>query len=366
VVTALGNNLQRTWENLAAGRGAIHPRPWLSGPWGEARGAAIPLFEPPAGGSRLESLLDGVLAMIPATPPDAALVTATTKGGGDLLTRRENGGDGMRDALLPEALPRLVARRRGLRPGINVSAACASSTLAIARAAGRIASGRAEAALVVCLDLLTPFVLAGFSALKALAAGPCRPFDRERCGLALGEGAAALLLMSPRRARREGRCCRGAVLGWGSAGDANHLTAPLRDGGGLVRAVEQALRGAAQPIDAVAGISAHGTGTRYNDAMELAAFQRLFGSRFLPVGSVKGAIGHTLGAAGGIEAVLGLKALWESTLPPTRGCRHPEGWAEGRVASRPLPLEGEILLSTNSGFGGINAALLLARGACGP
>jgi 3-oxoacyl-[acyl-carrier-protein] synthase II len=257
--------------------------------------------------------------------------------------------------------------RQGLgSDGINISAACASSTIALGRAAGRIASGRAEAVLVVCLDLLSTFVLAGFSALKALSIGPCRPFDLERGGLSLGEGAAAMLLMSPSRARREGRGCRGRILGWGAASDAHHLTAPLRNGGGLVSAVTLALRQAALPEAAVGAICAHGTGTRYNDAMELAAFERIFGNRRLPLGSVKGAIGHTLGAAGGIEVVLGLKSLWERVLPPTCGCRQPEGWAAERVATRSQSLAGEILLSTNSGFGGINAALLLGRGECGP
>ncbi len=366
LVTALGENLAATWDGLGAGRSAIVSQPHLAGAWGEANGAAIPFLAQPAQGSRFMPLLERLLKMMPQAPLDSALVTATTKAGVDLLTCLSLQGCQSWEAVLPEALPRQVAMRQGLGGGINISAACASSTIALARAASRIASGRAEVALVVCLDLLTAFVLAGFSALKALSSDPCRPFDLKRSGLSLGEGAAAMLLMSPARARREGRGCRGTILGWGAASDASHLTAPLRDGSGLVRAIELALQQAALPTAAVAAVCAHGTGTRYNDAMELAAFERIFGARRLPLCSVKGAIGHTLGAAGGIEAVLGLKALWERFLPPTCGCRQPEGWAEGRVTSQSMAFDGEVLLSTNSGFGGINAALLLGRGECGP
>ena len=108
-------------------------------------------------------------------------------------------------------------------------------------------------------------------------------------------------------------------------------------------------------------MSAHGTGTVYNDLMELTAFSEVFGRR-LPIHSVKGALGHTLGAAGGIETALALQSLAAGWLPPTCGCSEPEAAAEGQVSSRAVPLPGETLLTTNSGFGGINAALLLEKG----
>jgi 3-oxoacyl-[acyl-carrier-protein] synthase II len=153
------------------------------------------------------------------------------------------------------------------------------------------------------------------------------------------------------------------VVGWGAANDATHITAPARDGSGLIQATRQALAKAGIAPDDIAAISAHGTGTVFNDLMELTAFQAVFGTRAVPVQSVKGAIGHTLGAAGGIEVALGLKALNCRVIPPTVGFRKPEQGVAGWVSALPLPVTGPYLLTTNSGFGGVNAALVLKGGA---
>jgi 3-oxoacyl-[acyl-carrier-protein] synthase II len=166
--------------------------------------------------------------------------------------------------------------------------------------------------------------------------------------------------MAPERARHEGREPLATLSGWGVAGDAFHITAPARDGCGLVQAVRGALERADLSPEKVAGINAHGTGTVYNDAMELTAFGSVFGDRNIPLHSIKGAIGHTLGAAGGIETAVALRSLAEGIIPPTVGCSDPE--VEGQVGDRPFPLAGDVLLATNSGFGGINAALVLEKG----
>jgi 3-oxoacyl-[acyl-carrier-protein] synthase II len=198
--------------------------------------------------------------------------------------------------------------------------------------------------------------------LQALSDKPCRPFDRNRNGLSLGEGAAALLLMSRARARKEGRNSLGTILGWGAAGDASHITAPAKDGCGLWQAVCRAFQVAGLNASEIAAISAHGTGTVYNDQMELKAFSQIFGDNLIPIFSIKGAIGHTLGAAGGIEVAVGLQALATRTIPPTVGFSRAEQGAEGRVASQAVDISGDNLLTTNSGFGGINAALILGKG----
>jgi len=260
-----------------------------------------------------------------------------------------------------EELLRKVAARFGiLRGGININAACASSTIALARAAAMIATGGTDTAPICCFDLVSEFVFSGFSALQGLSREPSRPFDRDRSGLTLGEGGAILLLMSEERLRRERRRSLGTVLGWGVANDANHITAPARDGCGLVQAVRQAVGVAGLNAGSIAAINAHGTGTVYNDLMELTAFETLFGEgHAIPIHSVKGAIGHTLGAAGGIEAALGLRSLAEGRIPPTVGFLNPERGAEGRVRNEAVAISTGALLTTNSGFGGINAALLL-------
>jgi len=190
---------------------------------------------------------------------------------------------------------------------------------------------------------------------------PCRPFDRDRKGLSLGEGAAALLLMDAARARRESRDPLGTVLGWGISNDATHITAPAKSGRGLVQAVDQALKSANRKPEEITAISAHGTGTVYNDLMELKAFRQVFGERKVPMYSSKGAIGHALGAAGGLEIILGLKTLATRMVPPTVGFANPEKGAEGQVNYGPQAVSGDYLLTTNSGFGGVNAAIVLGR-----
>ncbi len=361
---ALGNDIATLWDNLLAGRSGIRPVTRFAVEGYPAREAAcVPGLGIDGRGSLLPALVDRVLARLGPVPPDADLVTATTKAGIDCLERLVKGLPALADDALPASLPAsLSARLRLEGRALNISAACASGAVALARGALSIALGRAEAVLVCAADLVSEFVFSGFSALGALSPGPCRPFDRNRNGLSLGEGAAALMLMSPGRARREGRPCLGRLVGWGVAADAAHVTAPDRDASGLVQAVRRALAVARLTEDRVCAVSAHGTGTVYNDRMEITAFNRLFGGRPLPVHSVKGAIGHTLGAAGVIEAALGVWSLARGVLPPTVGLRDPEPDAAGRVAPVCRPIAGDVLLTTNSGFGGINAALLIRKG----
>lgn len=368
VVTGLGPTLRDLWEGLLAGRSALAPiTRFPAGTYTSQLASCVPGLSAPAGRSLLADLVGRALAQLGDLPRDAALVTASTKGGIDALERLARGEEADPREFLLGPLAARTARELGLEgPVVNVSAACASSTIALARAAAWVASGRVEAALVVCVDLVSEFVFSGFSALKALSPGACRPFDRHRAGLSLGEGAAALLLVSEARGRREGRRHLGTVLGWGASDDAHHVTAPARDGAGLVQAVREALARAGLGPEAVAAVSAHGTGTVFNDAMELTAFGALFGDGRVPLHSVKGAVGHSLGAAGGIEAALGLASLAHGLLPPTVGLQEPDPAALGRVAAEALPFDGEVLLTSNSGFGGVNGALVLGRGTDAP
>lgn len=366
-VTGLGPSLEALWSGLLAGRTALAPvSRFPTGSYASRVASCVEGLAAPPGRSLLGDLVGRVLAQLGDVPGDAALVTATTKGGIDDLERCKRGEPAGAGYLLGP-LARDLARDLGLAgPVLNVAAACASSTIALARAAGWVATGRVEAALVVCMDLVTEFVFSGFSALRALSPEPCRPFDRRRAGLSLGEGAAALLLVSGERGRREGRRHLGSVLGWGVSDDAHHITAPARDGAGLVQAVGRALGRAGLGPGDVAAVSAHGTGTVFNDAMELAAFRTAFGGRPVPLHSVKGAIGHTLGAAGGLEAALGLASLWHGLLPPTVGFEEPDPEAEGRVSAAAVPFGAGVLVTSNSGFGGVNGALVLGRGEDAP
>ncbi len=365
VVTALGSTLESLWHKLMAAETAIRPItrfPVDQDHYHAKIAAHIDDLKAGGGRSMLQDLLGRLFLEMGPVPSDAALITATIKSGADNLESFCRGKPASFQDVLLSSVADIVGAKLGLAGnGICISASCASSTIAVAHGTGLIESNRAEAVLVCCGDLITEYHFSGFSALKALSPFPCRPFDRDRKGLSLGEGAAALLLMNAARARRENRDQLGTVLGWGIANDATHITAPAKSGRGLVQAVDQALRSAKIHPEDITAISAHGTGTVYNDLMELNAFRQVFGERKVPMYAIKGAIGHTLGAAGGIEAILGLKTLSTRMVPPTVGFSNPEKGAEGQVSPAPQAVSGDYLLTTNSGFGGVNAALVLGR-----
>jgi 3-oxoacyl-[acyl-carrier-protein] synthase II len=363
-VTPLGDSLNQLWQGLLAGQSSIGPV--LRFPvdnYSAGIAACIEDLSPTADRSMTHSLLERLIMQVDRVPPDSLLITATTKSGIDNLERIRLGiSADSRDVQLSRAAE-TISRRLGLiGESMNISASCASSTIAIAQGAAMIAAGRAEVVIICCMDLVTEFVFSGFSCLRALSPTPCRPFDRNRSGLTLGEGAASLLLMSAERAQREHRARLGTILGWGAVNDASHITAPAKNACGLIRAIHLALKMSARKSRDIAAICAHGTGTVYNDLMELKAFNQVFGNHNIPVYSVKGAIGHTLGAAGGIEVALSLQTLSNQVVPPTVGFDTPEKGAQGSVSSKPTEISGDCLLTTNSGFGGINAAIILKKG----
>ncbi len=246
-------------------------------------------------------------------------------------------------------------------PVLTVSNACASGVLAQIQAARLLTRGLADFMIVVGVDLLSDFILSGFSSLKALSPQTCRPFDKRRDGLSLGEGAGALIL-----AREEGMSevlGAGSIKGWGASNDANHLTGPSRDGGGLTLAIERALTQSGLQPQEIDYINAHGTGTVYSDAMEAKAFFSVFGEgNSSPISSLKGYLGHTLGAAGIIETVLCSRAMEESTAPGTLGLED-VGVEEPLqiIKSNQTGHQMSNILKVNSGFGGVNAALVVSR-----
>lgn len=364
IVTALGNSLQETWERLIGGFcgiGTIHR--FAADKYSNPIGACIRDLAPSPDRSMICSLLEKLLLKLGPLSPETALITATTKLGIDNLEKHRKKEITRIEDALPVSMPGFVSHKLNLKQeGVNVSASCASSTIAIAQASAMISSGMADTVLICCADIITEFTFSGFSALKILSPFPSKPFDRNRDGITLGDGAAALLLMSEKYAREKGYPCLAVVKGWGSASDAFHIISPATDGSGLLAAVYQAFHRAGITHKHVSGISAHGTGTIYNDNMELAVIGRIFGERKVPVYSIKGTIGHTLGASGGIEVALAVKALEHRIIPPTVGLQKPEREAEGYVSTQPVTFTGDYLLTCNSGFGGINAAIVLEKG----
>jgi 3-oxoacyl-[acyl-carrier-protein] synthase II len=362
VVTALEAGVDAFWDALLTGRTGIAPvRRFATDGYVSNLAGCIPALDAERPQSRLDALVQMLLDGIEPVPPDTMVITASTKAGVDQLETSLRKRPTALDRILGRDVADLITERLGLEgPRQTVSAACASSTIAIILAACRIASGETEAVLVCGLDLVSEFVFSGFSALHALSSTACRPFDISRDGLLLGEGAACLLLMSERRMKQENRRSLGRVAGWGMASDAHHVTAPSRTGEGLILAIRQALGVAGVTPANVAAVNAHGTGSVYNDAMELVALHTVFDA-LPPFHSVKGAIGHTMGACGVIETIVGLCSLRHQRIPPTAGLQTPEPNATGGVFAEAQSISGDYLLTTNSGFGGINAAIVLQR-----
>lgn len=362
-MTALGKDLNTLWNILLKGASGIKPvRRFPVSSYNSGIAACIEDLESSSAGSMVYEMLDRLFMTMGPVPGESFLITASTKAGIDNLERSFRGMPAdLRDCLLFHVSD-YISRRLALKGGsMHVNAACASSTIAIAQGASLIEMGRADSVLICCFDIVSEFVFSGFCALQAMSPVPCMPFDRDRKGMNIGDGAAALVLMNSEKTKKEGRSSMGTLLGWSVSNDATHITAPAMDGSGLILAIRKALQRSGLQEDAISGICAHGTGTIYNDSMELASYKKIFGERKVPVFSVKGAIGHTMGAAGGIEAALCLRGLADGTIPPTAGFHRPAKGAEGLVSSESRTLEGEYMLSTNSGFGGVNAAIIIGK-----
>jgi 3-oxoacyl-(acyl-carrier-protein) synthase len=306
----------------------------------------------------LRSLFDKTSAAI---PEDAHLILASTKGEIDLLEKSILEGAGDVSICNLRSLLEKVSSLTGVKdPGMVVSAACASSATAVARAAAMVRNGRSDCVLVVACDSVTEFVYSGFSSLMAIDKSTAKPFDKNRNGLSLGEAAAFVLMMSEPRAKREEREIIGEIAGWGLSCDANHMTGPSRHAEGLVLSIKKALQSARVNERDVGFIAAHGTGTVYNDSMEMKAFHEVFKDGKRPVYSIKGAIGHTMGATGLVELIMALRSLKEKMVPPTVNLQEADEAAHGWVSSEQCPAEkNKKALMTNAGFGGINAALIL-------
>jgi 3-oxoacyl-[acyl-carrier-protein] synthase II len=374
--TALGPGVHAFWEGALRGLSAIRPVTRFDTRRFHARQAALIERGTEAEGEEPETLFARVAAdQALSSCPDfggsrAGVALGTTLAGNGALTSwlaSRAGGAAALSRGSPGALSRGLAGRYDARgPVSTVSIACASGAAAVGLAAEWIREGRATRVLAGGADAISPFVFSGFDALRALSASVARPFDVGRDGLTLGEGAGFLLLEEEDEARRRGAAILARVAGYGSASDAHHMTRPDPEGRGLTRAVESALRRAGRTASDVDFVSAHGTGTTFNDAMEEAALAHVLGARArsVPVNGIKGAIGHTLGAAGALEAVLSTLVLAHQRVPPTAGHAKSRPDSPLRVVSgAPLSPEEpiDVALSTSSAFGGTNAALLLER-----
>lgn len=259
-----------------------------------------------------------------------------------------------------------VGEHLGTRgPRCAVSVACASGAMAIALAANLLLDGVAPMILAGGSDALCPFTLSGFNSLQALDPDPCRPFDQNRKGLNLGEGAAVLVLETLAGAAARNASVLAVLRGWAMTNDAFHPTAPHKQGNGLAECMRLSMEMAEVGSDAIGYVNAHGTGTPLNDIAETSAYETAFGgrSRPIPVSSTKSYFGHCLGAAGALEAAITIVAVHCGALFPTLRLTNPidspgVDWLRGEVRRQALPLA----MSVSAGFGGSNTALIFGGG----
>lgn len=292
---------------------------------------------------------------IDASDERTVLIISTTKGNVSLLeTETNNAALKRRIALSTSAT--LVSEYFGFinRP-VVVSNACISGVLALITGMRLLRTGQYENAVIAGADVISKFILSGFESFQALSPQQCKPFDRSRDGLNLGEGAGTLILSTNKKYNRELKVKGGSV-----SNDANHISGPSRTGKELAYAIEKAMLDADVSPGGIDFISAHGTATIYNDEMEANAFH-LAGLQHAPVNSLKGYYGHTLGAAGLIESIISVYSLKQSLVLSTMGFEEPGGTKLLNICTSHQNKMATDFLKTASGFGGCNAAVVIGK-----
>jgi len=399
LVSAIGVGTEATWEGLCAGRSGVGPITRFDAAAFAARIAAeVKGFDPlqyvdKKDVKKMDTFIHYAIAASQAATADAGLVIgpenatrvgvfiASGIGGFGTIEREhqallEGGPRRISPFFIPAAIINLAAGQVSIRlgakgPNLATSTACAASAHAVGEAFEMIRRGVADAMIVGGSEAaITPMGVGGFAAMRALStrneepARASRPFDRDRDGFVIGEGAGVVLLEELEQARRRGARVYAEVVGYGATADAYHITAPSDDGDGAVRAMAMALQSAGVRTDEVQYINAHGTSTPFNDKLESLAIRTLFGAcaDTIGVSSTKSMTGHTLGAAGGIEAGITALAVYHQTMPPTINQDTPDpectlDYVPWKARTAPIT----YAMSNSFGFGGTNAALLLRR-----
>jgi 3-oxoacyl-[acyl-carrier-protein] synthase II len=404
-LTPIGNDVASFWESLLAGRSGSAPitafdtAPYRSAVGCEVKGfrtaetpsegavtgtpAAAPA-EPPAiprasglaiAAARQALLAAGLLGpegLREIGPGRMAVSVGTTMGELNFLDRLGDGPLARPGAippweevvsLGPATIARAVAHQLGVDgPLISLPAACSAGNYAIGRAFDLIRSGEIDAAIAGGSEAFSESAYAGFARLGAMSPGLCQPFDLGRKGLLLGEGAGFLVLEAEELARRRGARGLARVLGYGLSCDAHHITGPHPGGEGAAACMRNALEDAGLGPEEIDYLSAHGTGTRQNDRIEALAIHTVFGSRRVPVSSIKALTGHTMGAASAIEAISCVLAFNRSVLPPTWNHSQPDPECDlDVIPNRPREARPRAILNNSYAFGGNNACVAFGR-----
>jgi len=399
LVSAVGVGREETWQNLLAGKSGVAPITHFDTTGFSARIAAeVKGFDAQQFVEKKELKKMGLFiqfalaasqfameqAQLKLTPPLAertGVYIGSGIGGFDVIEREHTallhgGPRRISPFFIPAAIVNLasgfVSIRWGAKgPNSATCTACSSSTHAVGDSFKLIQHGAAD--VMICGGAeaaITPMGVGGFAAMRALSTRnhepekASRPFDRDRDGFVIGEGAGILILEEMGLALQRGARILAEVVGYGMSGDAFHITQPAEDADGAVRVMQNTLADADLPPDRVQYINAHGTSTLYNDRMETLAIKKVFGEHAakLAVSSTKSMTGHLLGGAGGLEAGITVLALRDQILPPTINLDKPDPDCDLDYVpnqSRQAPVE--YALSNSFGFGGTNAALLFRR-----
>jgi 3-oxoacyl-[acyl-carrier-protein] synthase II len=399
IVSPLGNAVQEAWDNALAGKPGItritrfDPSRLASQIAGEVKGFDVAPYMSPKEARRMDLFIhygmaaglqawrEGGLQVTPDNAERVGINFGSGIGGLPLIESmhaelEKNGPRRISPFFIPGSIINMIAGLLSIEigakgPNLAMVTACTTSTHCIGEAAKSIRYGDADAMIAGGAEaVVTELAIGGFAAARALStrnddpATASRPWDKERDGFVLGEGAGALLLEEYEHARARGAKIYCEVVGYGVSADAFHMTAPPDDGDGGYRAMRNALRDAGLAADAIDYINAHGTSTPLGDVAETRAIKRMLGARApkVAVNSTKSMTGHLLGAAGGVEAVFTALAIRDQVSPPTINLRNPDPECDLDYVpneARKMPIG--AALSNSFGFGGTNGTLVLSR-----
>ena len=398
-ITPLGNDVSTLWRNILAGKSGVGMiKHYDTSQFKVKIGAEVKDFDGVAKfGVREARRMDrfaqfGLAAAIQAVEDAGLVITQSNRdrigvilgtgiGGMNTLYEQmgiffQRGPDRVSPFLVPMMLPDtaagMVAIQLGVRgPNMAIVSACASGTNALGEAAEVIRRGSAEVVISGGSEsVLVPIAMAGLGVMTALSMRndeperASRPFDKNRDGFVMGEGAACLVLESLENAQGRGARILGEVTGYGTSNDAYHISAPAEDGAGAALCMQIALNNAGLSVEDINYINAHGTSTTLNDKSETAAIKTIFGKQAykIPVSSTKSMTGHLLGAAGALEALICVKVLQDSTLPPTINYETPDPECDlDYVPNHARRAQVNHIMSNSFGFGGHNASIILSQ-----
>jgi 3-oxoacyl-[acyl-carrier-protein] synthase-1 len=285
---------------------------------------------------------------------ETAFILSTTKGNISLLKNKTTLPEGVYLSNLAQKLADFFGFKT--KP-IVVSNACVSGVMAISVAKNMIQAGKYKDAFVVAGDEISEFVISGFNSFQAIGSEPCKPYDKNRNGINLGEATAALYITSELNQNEKFKF---KVLGDSAINDANHISGPSRTGDGLFASIQNAMKEANVSVEQIDFISAHGTATLYNDEMEAIAFNRME-LQNVPLNSMKGYYGHCLGASGLLESIISMESALHNTLIPSKNFEEMGVSQDLKIIKENQPAEIKYILKTASGFGGCNAAIVLEK-----